>query len=73
MFGSRPATVCGLEFFGEDRVLFASDSPFDPEGGRGYIRDTIKVLKSIDMPASVREKINFRNAEALFGLAGAEH
>src|SRR5690606_16882899 len=30
VFGSRPATVCGLEFFGEDRVLFASDSPFDP-------------------------------------------
>ena len=71
VFGSRPATVCGLEFFGEDRVLFASDSPFDPEGGRGYIHDTIKVLESIDMPASMREKINFRNAEALFGLAPA--
>ena len=68
VFGSRPATVCGLEFFGEDRVLFASDSPFDPEGGRGYIRDTIKVLESIPMSDTAREKISFRNAEALFGL-----
>ncbi|MDT3687929.1 MAG: amidohydrolase family protein [Pseudorhodoplanes sp.] len=70
-FGSRPATVCGLEFFGEDRVLFASDSPFDPEKGPGYIRDTIKVLESIEMSNEVREKISFRNAQLLFGLKPA--
>ena len=68
VFGSRPATICGLEFFGEDRVLFASDSPFDPEGGPGYIRDTIRVLESIDMSKEMREKISFRNAEQFFGL-----
>ena len=72
VFGSRPATVCGLEFYGADRVLFASDSPFDPEKGPGYIRDTIRVLESIDMPLDEREKISFRNAETLFGLAGAK-
>ena len=33
VFGSRPATICGLEFYGPDRVLFASDCPFDPEKG----------------------------------------
>jgi aminocarboxymuconate-semialdehyde decarboxylase len=68
VFGSRPATVCGLAFYSPDRVLFASDCPFDPERGPGYIRDTIKVLESIDMTDEVREKISFRNAEAMFGL-----
>jgi len=68
VFGSRPATVCGLEFYSPDKVLFASDCPFDPEKGPGYIRETIKVLESIDMPPDVREKISFRNAEKLFGL-----
>ncbi|MEA2952308.1 MAG: hypothetical protein QOJ96_1828, partial [Alphaproteobacteria bacterium] len=68
VFGSRAATVCGLSFYDPDKVLFASDSPFDPERGPGYIRDTIKVLDSIDMPADVREKICFRNAQKLFGL-----
>ncbi|MGP0095369.1 MAG: amidohydrolase family protein [Xanthobacteraceae bacterium] len=68
VFGSRPATVCGLEFYNTDKVLFASDCPFDPEKGPGYIRETIKVLESIDMPQDVREKISFRNAEKLFGL-----
>jgi predicted TIM-barrel fold metal-dependent hydrolase len=68
VFGSRPATVCGLDFYGADKVLFASDCPFDPEKGPGYIRDTIKVLESIDMPFEQREKISFRNAQKLFGL-----
>ena len=70
VFGSRPATLCGLDFYGEDRVLFASDSPFDPEKGPGYIRDTIQVLESIEMTPERREKISFRNAEKLFGFAG---
>jgi hypothetical protein len=29
---------CGLDFFGADRVLFATDCPFDPEGGPMFIR-----------------------------------
>lgn len=67
-FGSRGATVCGLDFYGPDKVLFASDSPFDPEKGPGYIRDTIRVLESIDMPLEDREKISFRNAISLFNI-----
>jgi uncharacterized protein len=68
VFGSRAATLCGLDFYGTERVLFASDSPFDPERGPGYIRDTIKVLESIEMPDATREAISFRNAQQLFKL-----
>ena len=35
-FGAYDPTVCGLRFFGVDNILFASDAPFDPEGGRQY-------------------------------------
>ena len=66
--GARAATVCGLDFFGADHVVFASDCPFDKEKGPGYIRDTIKVLNSIPLSNTEREKICFRNAEKLFGL-----
>jgi predicted TIM-barrel fold metal-dependent hydrolase len=68
VFGSRAATVCGLEFYGADRVLFASDCPFDPERGPGYIRDTIAILESLELSREDREKICFRNAEKLLGL-----
>jgi aminocarboxymuconate-semialdehyde decarboxylase len=69
VFGSRAATVCGLDFYGSDRVLFASDCPFDPEGGPGYIRDTIAVLESLKLSDVDREKICFRNAETLLRLS----
>ena len=66
VFGSRAATVCGLNFFGPDQVMFASDAPFDPEGGSMYIRETIKVIDSLDITAGDRDKIYRRNAERLF-------
>lgn len=69
VFGSRPATECGLAFYGADKVLFASDCPFDPERGRGYIRDTIAILEALDLPQDDMEKICFRNAQALLGVA----
>lgn len=67
-FGSRSAMVCGLDFYGADKVLFASDCPFDPEKGPGYIRSTIAVLNSMDLDQETREKICFRNAVELFDL-----
>src|SRR5215471_16978693 len=66
--GSRAATRCGIEFFGADHVVFASDCPFDPEKGPGYIRATIAVMQSLDLTAEDRAKICHRNAERLFGL-----
>ncbi|MDB5543130.1 MAG: 4-oxalomesaconate hydratase, partial [Hyphomicrobiales bacterium] len=52
----------------EDKVLFASDSPFDPEKGPGYIRDTMKVLSEVEMSNEMREKIYFKNAQKLLGV-----
>ena len=69
VFGSLPATQCGLAFYGADRVLFASDSPFDPEKGPGYIRDTIAIMEKLDLSNEDREKICFKNAEKLLGIA----
>jgi aminocarboxymuconate-semialdehyde decarboxylase len=67
--GARAATVCGLDFFGAEHVLFASDCPFDKEKGPGYIRSTIAVIESLPLPAADRERICHGNAERMFGLA----
>jgi predicted TIM-barrel fold metal-dependent hydrolase len=68
VFGAYEATLCGLEFFGVDRVLFASDAPFDPEKGPMYIRETIKVLDRLPISIEERERIYWRNAAALLKL-----
>src|SRR5204862_7894718 len=67
--GARAATICGIDFFTPDHVLFASDGPRDKEKGPGDIRDTIKVLNAIGLSEADKEKICFRNAQKLFGLA----
>jgi len=40
LFGANAGMRCGLDFFGVDRVLYASDMPFEPTPGL-YTRETI--------------------------------
>ena len=66
VFGSRAATVCGIDFFGTSQVMFASDAPFDPEGGSLYIRETLKIIDNLEISEAQRRDIYVGNAERLF-------
>jgi predicted TIM-barrel fold metal-dependent hydrolase len=66
--GSVPALACGLEFFGADRVLFATDMPFDTEGGLKYVEVALEAMEKLDAPASDKKKIFELNARTLFRL-----
>ncbi len=68
VFGAREATICGLKFFGSERVLFGSDTPFDPEKGSAYIRWTIEVIDSLDITPEQRRAIYEGNARKLLKL-----
>jgi predicted TIM-barrel fold metal-dependent hydrolase len=59
---------CGLEFFGEDRVLFATDCPFDPEGGPMYVRITPAAIDALGLSQQARDKIYFGNALRLMRM-----
>lgn len=66
--GGRSGTMCGLEFYGPDHILFATDAPFGPEGGAAFIRSTIDVIGSLDIPEADKAKICHGNAKSFFGL-----
>ena len=68
LFGAKAGTICGLDFFGVDHVVFASDAPFEPTPGL-YTRETIAVLDSLDLTKDEKDKIYRRNAEKLLNLA----
>ncbi len=68
VFGAVGATKCGLEFFGADHVLFASDAPFDPEKGSAYIRWTIDIIDRLDLAPAERHAIYEGNARKLLRL-----
>jgi aminocarboxymuconate-semialdehyde decarboxylase len=68
LFGAYDATVCGLQFFGVDRVVFASDAPFDPEKGPMYIRETIAIVDRLPVSEDERARIYWKNAAELLKL-----
>jgi uncharacterized protein len=57
--GGAHAVRCGLEFFGADHVVFATDTPIGP------IAPTIETIRKLDISETDRRKIFAGNAERL--------
>jgi predicted TIM-barrel fold metal-dependent hydrolase len=68
--GSAIGTRCGLDFFGAEHVVFASDCPFDPEGGPLYIREMIRVIDELDISDEDRASIYHGTISQLMGAEG---
>jgi len=66
--GAAAPLACGIAFFGVDRVVFASDCPFDPEGGPMFIREGIRSIEELGLPEGDKRKIYFGNAKGLLKL-----
>jgi aminocarboxymuconate-semialdehyde decarboxylase len=49
-------------------VLFGTDMPFDPEGGPGFVRDTIKAVNDIRASDVDRQQIYEGNAKRMLRL-----
>lgn len=56
-FGSAAEIACGLEFFGVEHMLFATDMPFGPGRGEALIRDTLAAVDSLGLTAQAREAV----------------
>ena len=66
--GSASSTRCGLDFFGDEHALFATDAPFDHEGGAFLIRTTIEAVDSLELDAARRERIYNGNLRRILNL-----
>jgi uncharacterized protein len=60
--GGIQAVRCGLEFFGADHVVFATDTPLGP------ITPTIDTIRRLDIADADRRKILAGNAERLLKM-----
>jgi len=59
LFGASRGLACGVDFFGADNAVFASDAPFGP------VATTRDGVAALDLETSQLEKICHRNAEKL--------
>jgi predicted TIM-barrel fold metal-dependent hydrolase len=66
--GAAAPLACGIAFFGVDHIVFASDCPFDPEGGPMFIREGIRSIEELGLSEGDKRKIYFGNASTLLKL-----
>jgi uncharacterized protein len=62
MFGGVHGIKCGLEFFGADRVVFATDAPLGP------IRPTVAAIERLGLNEADQRKILAENAATLLKM-----
>jgi aminocarboxymuconate-semialdehyde decarboxylase len=62
LFGAGNGLQCGLDFFGADKVVFATDAPLGP------IAKTIAAVDGLGLNAESRAKIMSGNARQLLKL-----
>src|SRR5215204_6378126 len=62
LFGGTHGLSCGLDFFGADHVVFATDTPLGP------IRPTIEAVDRLDLAPEERDKIMVVNAAKLLKM-----
>jgi aminocarboxymuconate-semialdehyde decarboxylase len=67
LFGALSATKCGVDFFGVDHCVFASDLPFEPAPGL-YIRETIRCIEGLGLNDTEKGKIYCGNAMRLLKM-----
>jgi aminocarboxymuconate-semialdehyde decarboxylase len=67
LFGGRAASQCGLDYFGADHSVFATDCPFDTEGGALNIGRIIDLIDTLDCAEEDRTKIYKTNIERMLG------
>ncbi len=67
-FSSEAGVTMGLSFYDHDKIVFASDCPFDPEKGTMYTRDALRFLEAADVSKATREAIAHGNLERITGV-----
>ena len=67
VFTSDAATELGMKFYPLEKIVFASDCPFDPEKGTMYIRETIRLIDKMDWTKAERDQVYYKNLEKITG------
>ena len=68
MFGAQAASQAGLDFFGADHSFFATDCPYDEEGGARLIRSTIDVIANLRCSEEDRIMMFESNTKKMIGV-----
>jgi aminocarboxymuconate-semialdehyde decarboxylase len=66
-FTAEPAMDAGFKFYDLDKIVFASDCPFDPEKGTMYTRETLRIIEERNMSKADKDMVWYGNLERITG------
>jgi aminocarboxymuconate-semialdehyde decarboxylase len=66
--GNTPALMCAHDFFGEDHMIFGTDTPYDNQLGERVYRETIDAVEEMPVSDDVKKKIFKGNIRKLLRL-----
>jgi predicted TIM-barrel fold metal-dependent hydrolase len=67
--GGNPAAIkCGLEIFGAERIVFSTDYPWGPKGGRQRLERYPAIMQALGLSKKQREMITEENVRKLVKL-----
>ncbi len=68
LIGNTPALMLAHHFYGPDKMLFATDAPFDAQLGDYGTKRTIRAVEEMSIPDADKKKIFEDNARKLLRL-----
>jgi predicted TIM-barrel fold metal-dependent hydrolase len=66
--GNTSALMCAYDFFGEDRLLFGTDMPYDSQNGALAVNQTVEAVDHMDISRRSKKKIYEGNALRLLRI-----
>lgn len=66
--GNPHAIMCAISVFGHDKMVFATDFPWGPNGGLSRLERYPKIVESLGLDADQLEDVFFRNASRLLRI-----
>lgn len=63
--GSAELLEDGLEFYGEDGLVFGTDYPFGPEKGRVFMRNEVEAVEGMDVSDATKAAVFGGNIDAI--------
>ena len=68
IYGNTSGLMCAYAFFGADKLLFGTDTPFDNQLGARVVRQTINAIEEMEISQSEKKQIFQDNARSLLRL-----
>lgn len=68
IYGNTAALMCTYTFCGAEKMLFATDFPYDSQFGERYTRQTIDAIKQMDIDDAEKKRIFVDNARKILRL-----